>query len=149
MRFASAPRPLVRDGRSARSSDPTAVPTSASPEVVLRNTREILDRIGRRRVDAECLCPSGGSPHSPLGRSAQDEERVRGHETCSGGLESAPPLEDLDGDQPAYRRLRGVNSWQVAEAWMAPLTSLHPPRATGGNMYLQASHRTSGFGAGR
>src|SRR6266542_6752826 len=75
MRFASAPRPLVRDGRSARSSDPTAVPTSASPEVVLRNTREILDRIGRRRVDAECLCPSGGSPHSPLGRSAQDEER--------------------------------------------------------------------------
>src|SRR6266540_1442983 len=103
MRFASAPRRLVRDGRSARSSDPTPVPTSASPEVVLR----ILDRIGRRRVDAECLCPSGGSPHSPLGRSAQDEERVRGTRLAQGGSNPPLPLEDLDGDQPAYSRLRG------------------------------------------
>jgi len=49
----------------------------------------------------------------------------------------------------AYCRLRGVNSSQVAEPWMRPRTSLHPPRGRGGNMYLQASHRTSGFGAGR
>src|SRR4029453_765551 len=40
-------------------------------------------------------------------------------------------------------RLRGVNSSQVAESWRTPRRSLHPPRATRGNMYFHASHRTS------
>ena len=47
---------------------------------------------------------------------------------------------------PALRR--GVNSSQVADPWISPLTNLHPPNASGGNIYLQRSQRTSGVGAG-
>ena len=43
---------------------------------------------------------------------------------------------------------RGVNSSQVADPWISPLTNLHPPNAIGGNMNLQRSQRTSGVGAG-
>jgi hypothetical protein len=32
---------------------------------------------------------------------------------------------------------RGVNSSQVPDAWISPLTHLQPPTASGGNMYLQ------------
>jgi hypothetical protein len=44
---------------------------------------------------------------------------------------------------------RGVNSSQVAEPRIGPRTNLHPPSASGGNMYLQRSHRPSGVAAGR
>jgi hypothetical protein len=44
---------------------------------------------------------------------------------------------------------RGVNSSQVAEAWISPLTNLQPPSRSGGNMYVQRSQRTPGSGAGR
>ncbi len=37
----------------------------------------------------------------------------------------------------------------MAEPRIGPRTNLHPPSASGGNMYLQRSHRTSGVGAGR
>jgi len=47
---------------------------------------------------------------------------------------------------PADRR--GVNSSQVADPWISPLTNLHPPDASRGNMYLQRSQRTSGVAAG-
>jgi len=50
------------------------------------------------------------------------------------------------GQAPAVRR--GVNSSQVADPWISPLTNLHPPALSGGNMYLQRSQRTSGVGAG-
>jgi hypothetical protein len=45
--------------------------------------------------------------------------------------------------------LRGVKWSQVAVPRIGPLTNLHPPRASGGNMYLQRAHLTSGVGAGR
>jgi hypothetical protein len=53
---------------------------------------------------------------------------------------------------PDYARLwpvvpRGENSSQVADPRITPRTNLHPPSASGGNMYLQWSHRTSGVGA--
>jgi hypothetical protein len=51
------------------------------------------------------------------------------------------------GHVPALRR--GVNSSQVADPWISPLTILHPPNASGGNMYLHLSQRISGAGAGR
>ena len=44
--------------------------------------------------------------------------------------------------------LRGANSLQLAEALITPRTSLQPPNATRGNMYLHWSQRTSGDGAG-
>ena len=43
---------------------------------------------------------------------------------------------------------RRLNSSQVADAWISPLTNLQPPSASGGNMYVQRSHRTPGAGAG-
>jgi hypothetical protein len=33
-------------------------------------------------------------------------------------------------------RGRRLNSSQVADAWISPLTNLQPPNATGGNMYV-------------
>jgi hypothetical protein len=42
-----------------------------------------------------------------------------------------------------------VNLSQVSERWISPRTSLQPPTASVGNMYLQRSHRTSGVGAER
>jgi hypothetical protein len=48
---------------------------------------------------------------------------------------------------PALRR--GANSSQVADPWIIPLTILHPPNASGGNMYLHWSQRVSGVDAGR
>src|SRR5437016_77809 len=53
------------------------------------------------------------------------------HRTGEG---SGYPLYLLD---PPYHQLRN------------PRTSLHPPTATGGNMYLQRSHRTGAVAAGR
>jgi hypothetical protein len=53
----------------------------------------------------------------------------------------------LGGQVPAVRR--GVNSSQVADPWISPLTILHPPNASGGNMYLHRSQRISDVGEGR
>lgn len=47
----------------------------------------------------------------------------------------------------AYARFRGLNSSHVAEPRITPRTSLHPPSANGGNMYLQRSQRASPSGA--
>ena len=44
-------------------------------------------------------------------------------------------------------RDRRLNSSQVADAWISPLTNLQPPSASGGNMYVQRSHREPGSGA--
>ena len=44
---------------------------------------------------------------------------------------------------------RGVKWSQVAPLRIGPLTNLQPPIASGGNMYLQRAHLTSGVGAGR
>jgi hypothetical protein len=44
---------------------------------------------------------------------------------------------------------RGVKWSQVAVPRIGPRTNLHPPRASGGNMYSQRAHLTSGLGAGR
>jgi hypothetical protein len=43
---------------------------------------------------------------------------------------------------------RGTNSLQLDEPLITPRTSRHPPTASGGNMYLHLSQRTSGVGAG-
>jgi hypothetical protein len=44
---------------------------------------------------------------------------------------------------------RGVNWSQVAEPRIGPRTKRHPPSASGGNMYLQRSQRSSAWRAGR
>ena len=49
--------------------------------------------------------------------------------------------------EPAQPVARRLNSSQVAEPRITPRTSLHPPIASGGNMYLQRSQRTSASGA--
>jgi hypothetical protein len=51
--------------------------------------------------------------------------------------------------EPAQPVARGLNSSQVAEPRITPRSSLHPPIASGGNMYLQRSQRTSASGAFR
>ena len=38
--------------------------------------------------------------------------------------------------RPRQDRGRRLNSSQVADAWISPLTNLQPPSATGGNMYV-------------
>lgn len=50
--------------------------------------------------------------------------------------------------RPGQDRGRRLNSSQVADAWISPLTNLQPPSASGGNMYVQRLHRTPGAGAG-
>ena len=50
--------------------------------------------------------------------------------------------------RPRQDRGRRLNSSQVADAWISPLTKLQPPSASGGNMYVQRSHRIPGSGAG-
>jgi len=50
--------------------------------------------------------------------------------------------------RPRQDRGRRLNSSQVADAWISPLTNLQPPSASGGNMYVQRSHRSPGSGAG-
>ncbi|MDQ2983324.1 MAG: hypothetical protein M3R70_05305 [Actinomycetota bacterium] len=50
--------------------------------------------------------------------------------------------------RPRQDRRRRLNSSQVADAWINPLTNLQPPSASGGNMYVQRSHRTPGSGSG-
>jgi hypothetical protein len=60
----------------------------------------------------------------------------------TGTAEGAPTAAE-----PAQLLARGLNSSQVAEPRITPRTSLHPPIATGGNMYLQRSQRTSASGA--
>jgi hypothetical protein len=50
--------------------------------------------------------------------------------------------------RPRQDRRRRLNSSQVADAWISPLTNLQPPSASGGNMYVQRSQRTPGAGAG-
>jgi hypothetical protein len=57
-------------------------------------------------------------------------------------------LHNFVGDQSGLA-WRGVNSLQVAAPRIGPRTNLQPPSASGGNMYLQRSHLTSGVGAGR
>ena len=54
----------------------------------------------------------------------------------------------LSGQERCQDRGRRLNSSQVADAWISPLTNLQPPSASGGNMYVQRSHRTPGWGAG-
>ena len=44
---------------------------------------------------------------------------------------------------------RGVNLSHVAEPRISPRTKWQPPSASGGNMYMQWSQRTSACGAGR
>jgi hypothetical protein len=44
---------------------------------------------------------------------------------------------------------RGVNWSHVAEPRIGPRTKRQPPSASGGNIYLQRSQRTSACGAGR
>ncbi len=44
---------------------------------------------------------------------------------------------------------RGENSLHVAEPLITPRTRRHPPIDRRGNMYVQAEHRTAGFGAVR
>jgi hypothetical protein len=50
--------------------------------------------------------------------------------------------------RPRQDRGRRLNSSQVEDAWISPLTNLQPPSASGGNMYAQRSHRIPGSGAG-
>jgi hypothetical protein len=50
---------------------------------------------------------------------------------------------------PARVQRRGVNWSQVAEPRIGPRTKRQPPSASGGNMYLQWSHRSSAWPAGR
>ena len=74
---------------------------------------------------------------------------IRSTQTAA-GLERPRPFSQLyrQGRLPRQCLRRGVNSSQVADPWISPLTNLHPPNASGGNMYLQRSQRTSGVGAG-
>jgi hypothetical protein len=53
------------------------------------------------------------------------------------------------GSKVSERPLRRAKWSQVAVPRIGPRTNLHPPRASGGNMYLQRAHLTSGVGAGR
>ncbi len=59
-----------------------------------------------------------------------------------------PSFDTLQACRPRQDRGRRLNSSQVADAWISPLTNLQPPSASGGNMYVQRSHRTPGAGAG-
>jgi hypothetical protein len=53
------------------------------------------------------------------------------------------------GNNASERPRRGVKWSQVAVPRIGPRTNLHPPTASGGNMYLQRAHLTPGVGAGR
>jgi len=88
-------------------------------------------------------CAAGGHAAVPRRLGPHHEHpRQGGDRSGAEGRARAGPYED----RPALRR--GVNSSQVADPWISPLTNLHPPNASGGNMYLQRSQRTSGVGAG-
>jgi hypothetical protein len=64
------------------------------------------------------------------------------------GSARSPSFDTLQACRPRQDRGRRLNSSQVADAWISPLTNLQPPSASGGNMYAQRSHRTPGWGAG-
>src|SRR6266576_7157617 len=53
------------------------------------------------------------------------------------------------GNKASRRPRRGVKWSQVAVPRIGPRTNLHPPTASGGNMYSQRAHLTSRRGAGR
>jgi hypothetical protein len=53
------------------------------------------------------------------------------------------------GNKASRRPRRGVKWSQVAMPRIGPRTNLHPPTASGGNMYSQRAHLTSRRGAGR
>jgi hypothetical protein len=78
---------------------------------------------------------------------AKYDDRARDNPSRFGGtLTDVLRLAQLSGSVRAGRR--GTNSLQLAEPRITPRTNLHPPRASGGNMYLQRSQRISGVGAG-
>ena len=103
---------------------------------------ELEDREGlSHRIDASER--HQGRLERPILGAVDDDLRVGG---------SSRILSRLSGPGAACRprqdRGRRLNSSQVADAWISPLTNLQPPSASGGNMYVQRSHRIPGSGAG-
>ena len=98
---------------------------------------------------------------SRLGRLAQLGERLPYKQEVGGSIPSPPMSPRIAhfsfhatrvrpyGNKVSERPLRGVKWSHVAAPRIGPRTNLHPPRAKGGNMYLQRAHLTSGVGAGR
>lgn len=82
---------------------------------------------------------------SPLRSKLHDAE----FDTVLATLCETPAITSPSDRAPHSPRRRGVNSSQVADPWISPLTIRHPPTASVGNMYLHWSHRVSGAGAGR
>jgi len=135
------PRPS-NDGLTSRRLRQTVSPGHH------RDRERHLRLLGRRRAALYNRPRGRGSPAAvrlpTLAKSTPPHERRRRLEAMQG----APRRYCVSSVRQARALRRGVNSSQVADPWIGPLTNLHPPNASGGNMYLQRSQRTSGVGAG-
>ena len=111
-----------------------------------------------RSVADRAQAPAVQARLSRLGRLAQLGERLPYKQEVGGSIPSPPMGPRIAhfslqptcvrpyGNKVSERPLRGVKWSQVAVPRIGPRTNLHPPRARGGNMYLQRAHLTSGVG---
>jgi hypothetical protein len=134
--------------RDVASADSRARRASADPKASCSTP----ERARQRRAD------TGDKEKRRYGLGGQLRKSLEAGGRSSAGAASAERSDRRPGDAPVPPHLiedqsglarRGVNSSQVAAPRIGPRTNLHPPSASGGNMYLQRSHLTSGVGAAR
>lgn len=144
--------PILRSEKREISQVETAVAVEVTDDVVVSE-----DGIVRSGEGWRCRRALALPPATRLARSTTTSVSACGSPTpraCRAFIHSTLRLQKqavfgAAGSSQRSAVPRGVNSSHVPLPRIGPRTSLHPPKARRGNMYLQWSHRTAGVGAGR